>query len=237
MLSLLQNPPACSLTLSFTLEIISAALHKAAVSSVHMILLTLHSVAFNDFYNSSAPLSTNKNNYVITCWAVPPVNKDGATGEWQKEKMSFLSTVSFIFSVCSPRSLSFTGWRQKSDAGDGKGWKAETGRAEPMAQGRTTDHGLPRHAVCQCPSHRQNTPSFFALDCYHGDTLFASSVSLKRAMDIDHEVASSPRQTGLCTHSYTHTPYLQTFLLVPSNRRTLHHSLNVSHHWLNMFTG
>lgn len=58
-------------------------------------------MAFNDFYNSSAPLNTNKNNYVITCWVIPPVNKDGATGEWQKEKMSFLSTVSFIFSVCS----------------------------------------------------------------------------------------------------------------------------------------
>lgn len=167
-----------------------------------MILLTFNSVAFNDFYSSSAPLNTNKNNYVITCCVLSPVNKDGATSEWQKEKMSFLSAVSFIFSVCSPRSLSFTGRRQKSDAGDGKGWKAEPGRAEPMAQDRTADHGLPRHSACQCPSRRQNagdTPSSFTLDCYHGDALFASSVSL--AVDVDHEETSSPRQTGVHTHN------------------------------------
>lgn len=111
--------------------------------------------------------------------------------------MSFLSAVSFIFSVCSPRSLSFTGRRQKSDAGDGKGRKAE-----PMAQDRTADRGLPRHSACQCPSRRQNagdTPSSFTLDCYHGDALFASSVS--PAVDADHEGTSSPRQTGVHTHT------------------------------------
>lgn len=159
MLSPLQNPPECSATLkyySFKLETISATLHRAAVSSVHTILLTFHCVAFNDFYNTSAPLNPNKNNYVITCWVLPPVYKDGTTSEWQKEKMSFLSAVSFIFSVCSPRSLSFTGRRQKSDAGDGKGWKAETERVEPAAQDRRMDHGLPRHSACQYPSRCQS---------------------------------------------------------------------------------
>lgn len=121
-------------------------------------------------------------NYVITCWVLPPVNKDGATSEWQKEKMSFLSAVSFIFSVCSPRSLSFTGRRQKSHAGDGKGWKAVAGWAAPMEQNLRTDRGLPRHSACQCPARRQNawdTPFSFTLDCYHGDALFASTVSQK----------------------------------------------------------
>lgn len=53
MLSLLQNPPRALCNVqqyySFKLEIISAALRKAPVSSVHMILLTFNCVPFNDF--------------------------------------------------------------------------------------------------------------------------------------------------------------------------------------------
>lgn len=112
--------------------------------------------------------------------------------------MSFLSAVSLIFSVCSPKSLSFTsGQQQKSSAGDREGREAE---AEPRkAQDCRMYHMLPRHSVCQCPSHHlkntNDTPSFFTLDYYHSNTLFCITVWWRKAVSANHQVIPSPRQT------------------------------------------